>query len=54
MEALHVEARRRDRPGITLAAQLQAIPFYERLGYLAEGPVFMDCDIPHRTMRLSL
>lgn len=34
----------------TLDAQLQAIPFYERLGYVAQGPVFDDAGIPHRVM----
>lgn len=54
MEALHVEARRRDFPGITLAAQLHAIPFYERLGYVARGEVFLDAGIEHRWMDLGL
>jgi predicted GNAT family N-acyltransferase len=34
----------------TLDAQLHALPFYERLGYKAEGPVFMEAGIPHRRM----
>ncbi|NMB00495.1 MAG: GNAT family N-acetyltransferase [Firmicutes bacterium] len=34
-----------------LGAQLQAIPFYEQLGFTAEGEVFQDGGIPHRTMR---
>jgi predicted GNAT family N-acyltransferase len=33
-----------------LDAQLQAMEFYEKLGYVAEGPVFDDAGIPHRTM----
>jgi predicted GNAT family N-acyltransferase len=33
-----------------LDAQLQAMPFYERLGYAAEGAVFADAGIPHRRM----
>ena len=33
-----------------LDAQLQAMKFYERLGYVAEGPVFDDAGIPHRLM----
>ncbi len=36
-----------------LDAQVQAIPFYERHGFIAEGEVFMDAGIPHRRMRLS-
>lgn len=36
---------------LSLAAQLQAIPFYEKLGFRAEGKVFLDGGIPHRLMR---
>jgi predicted GNAT family N-acyltransferase len=53
MLALHEEARRRGYPGITLAAQLPAIPFYERLGYHARGDVFLDAAIEHRWMDLA-
>ncbi len=34
-----------------LDAQTHAISFYEKLGYVAEGPEFMDAGIPHRLMR---
>ncbi len=54
MEALQAEARRRGLPGITLAAQTHAIPFYERLGYVARGDVFLDAGIDHRWMDLAL
>jgi predicted GNAT family N-acyltransferase len=53
MEALQEEARGLGRPGITLAAQMHAIPFYERLGYLARGAVFLDAGIEHRWMDLD-
>jgi predicted GNAT family N-acyltransferase len=33
-----------------LDAQVQAMRFYERLGYVAEGPVFDENGIPHRLM----
>ncbi len=39
---------------IDLDAQLQAIGFYERHGFTAEGPEFMDAGIPHRHMTLQL
>jgi predicted GNAT family N-acyltransferase len=52
MLALQGEAQRRGYQGITLAAQLQAIPFYEGLGYTARGDVFLDADIEHRWMDL--
>ena len=53
MLALQDEARRRGRPGITLAAQLSAVPFYERLGYAPRGDVFLDAGIEHRWMDLD-
>ena len=37
-----------------LGAQVQVIPFYERHGWIAEGPIFMDAGIPHRMMRKQL
>jgi len=54
MLALHDLARERYAASITLAAQLQAIGFYERLGYVARGPVFLDANIEHRRMDLTL
>jgi len=35
---------------VYLGAQLQAIPFYEKLGYRCYGNEFMDAGIPHRHM----
>lgn len=35
---------------VMLAAQTQAIAFYERLGYAASGPEFDDAGLPHRWM----
>jgi predicted GNAT family N-acyltransferase len=37
---------------VILDAQEYAIPFYERLGFAAEGDPFIDAGIPHRRMRL--
>ncbi len=37
-----------------LDAQVPVIPFYERLGFVAEGPVFDDAGIPHRRMTQRL
>ena len=51
MRALEDAAR---APEIVLNAQLQVIAFYERLGYRAEGDVFVEAGIPHRTMRKRL
>ena len=38
----------------TLHAQVQAVPFYERLGYEVYGEPFLEAEIPHRHMRLKL
>lgn len=37
-----------------LHAQTHALAFYEKQAFVAEGPEFMDADIPHRTMRRAL
>jgi predicted GNAT family N-acyltransferase len=39
---------------VELAAQIQAIGFYERAGFRAIGEVFMDAGLPHRKMVLDL
>lgn len=56
--ALMLEAMARAKEaGQTLAmldAQVQVIPFYERLGFIAEGLVFDDAGIPHRRMTRQL
>ena len=39
---------------VVLNAQSSAIPFYEAIGYRAEGPEFEDAGIPHRAMRKAL
>ncbi len=54
MRALEAEARRRGYKGVTIAAQVRAIPFYESLGYTAYGEVFLDARIEHRMMERRL
>jgi len=34
-----------------LHAQVPAVPFYERHGFVKEGELFYECDIPHYLMR---
>ncbi|WP_405592549.1 GNAT family N-acetyltransferase [Streptomyces sp. NBC_01190] len=51
VRALEDEARRLGLAGVYLEAQVHAVPFYERLGYRAYGPEFMDAGIAHRAMR---
>lgn len=38
--------------GAKLGAQVEVIPFYERLGFVAYGPIYDDAGIPHRDMTL--
>ncbi len=42
--------RQRSLPQLFLHAQLQAIPFYRRLGFSEQGPEFLDAGIAHREM----
>jgi predicted GNAT family N-acyltransferase len=47
----------RATPGLVrakLGAQISALGFYERLGFEAVGPVYMDAGIEHRDMVLPL
>ncbi|AWD23467.1 drug:proton antiporter [Fuscovulum blasticum] len=47
----------RRQPGVVkarLGAQTHALGFYERLGFTATGPEYMDAGIPHRDMVLVL
>lgn len=54
MGAIEDEARRQGCRRLKLSAQVESIPFYERLGYVASGPVYDDADIPHRDMARDL
>lgn len=54
LQALVAEARARGMGEIVLNAQLQAQAFYRAHGFVAEGGVFMDAGIEHRTMRRRL
>jgi predicted GNAT family N-acyltransferase len=54
MQSLHEIALEQGIRDITLAAQLHAIGFYERLGYVVHGRVFLDAGIEHRWMNIFL
>ena len=44
-------------PGVTtakLSSQDHAIPFYEKLGFVAYGPFYDDAGIPHKDMKRPL
>lgn len=53
LEALLDIGRRRGSPRLYLSAQTQAIPFYEKFGFVAEGPVYQEAGIDHRRMAWS-
>ena len=52
--ALMAEARRRGLGRARLLAQLHALPFYERFGFVAAGEPVLDGGILHRTMEVAL
>jgi ElaA protein len=43
-------AREQGMSALSLAAQVHAIPFYERFGFVAHGDVFLEAGIEHREM----
>ncbi|MFF3018595.1 GNAT family N-acetyltransferase [Streptomyces sp. NPDC057939] len=54
VRAIEAEAVRIGLAAVDLGAQTHALGFYERLGYVAYGPEFLDAGIPHRSMRRAL
>jgi predicted GNAT family N-acyltransferase len=54
LERLVDEARARGAAQVTLSSQLSACGFYLRHGFDAQGEVFEDTGVPHRTMRRAL
>lgn len=54
MRALEDEARARGHDRLVLNAQVQVLPFYEKLGYAIDGPEFLEAGIPHRPMSKRL
>jgi predicted GNAT family N-acyltransferase len=51
MRAVLAEARLRGFPAVVLSAQIDAVRFYERLGFAAEGEPFDEAGIRHVRMR---
>ena len=54
LQSLIDEARRQGMTEVVLSAQLHAMGFYQRFGFVAEGDVYLDCAIEHKDMRLKL
>ena len=47
-------AKSQGMESIVLHSQVVAIPFYEKLGFQAQGPIYDEAGIPHRNMILVL
>lgn len=54
LRALMEEAARRGLDEVILNAQVHALAFYRRHGFVEHGEVFLEAGIEHRTMRRSL
>lgn len=54
MRFLENAARKSGQHTLVLDAQVAVLGLYEKLGYLAHGPVFDDAGIDHRRMKKSL
>jgi YbgC/YbaW family acyl-CoA thioester hydrolase len=54
LDALVAAARQRGCRTLVLHAQADAVSFYERAGFLREGPVFIEAGIAHQTMGQAL
>jgi predicted GNAT family N-acyltransferase len=54
LNALEDEAKRRNFVGIMLHAQVSAMEFYKRHGYVANGAIFEEAGMPHLEMKKKL
>ena len=54
MDKCHQVAADRGYSIVTLSAQVQALGFYEKLGYQARGKIYLDAGIEHRDMDIQV
>ena len=54
MNKCHQVAVKRGYSMLTLSAQVQALGFYERLGYQARGKIYLDAGIEHLDMDIKV
>lgn len=54
LRELVARARTQGWPEVALDAQVSAVGFYEREGFVVDGAEFQDAGLPHRSMRLAL
>jgi predicted GNAT family N-acyltransferase len=50
--ALLAHGKERGFTGFHLHAQLAALPFYQKWGFVAEGEIYLEAGLPHRNMIL--
>ena len=50
MEAIEQWTQDQGLEGVRLNAQVDALPFYRKLGYRQEGPIFNEAGHPHQSM----
>lgn len=53
LQALIEEGCKRGFKEFVLSAQLHALGFYRRYGFVEEGNIYLDAGIEHKTMRLK-
>ncbi|WP_251367298.1 GNAT family N-acetyltransferase [Polynucleobacter sp. JS-JIR-II-50] len=54
LEKLIDLAKSQGAESIVLHSQVAAIPFYQKLGFKPEGPIYDEAGMPHRNMMLIL
>lgn len=54
LQALIDLAKQKAMPEVVLSAQVHALGFYQKQGFIAAGDVYLDCGIEHKDMRLVL
>lgn len=52
MQQIIALAQQQQRPQLHLSAQTHALDFYQQLGFLQQGEVYLECNIPHIHMQL--
>lgn len=54
MEYLFAYCKSRGYNQIVISAQVQAMKFYENLGFIKYGDLFLEANIPHYKMKKNL
>ena len=52
LKKLMLYAQEKRIASLVLHSQVNAIPFYEKIGFIAQGPIYDEAGIPHRNMML--